>query len=60
MSAGRRPSHGRLPHLHYAFYPIALIIFGILLRTGVLHGAEDVGLTIVPAGIAGLMLVLAC
>ena len=24
--------------LHYAFYPIALIVFGILLRTGVLHG----------------------
>ena len=24
--------------LHYAFYPIALIVFGVLLRTGVLHG----------------------
>ena len=23
--------------LHYAFYPIALIIFGVLLRTGVLQ-----------------------
>ena len=26
--------------LHYAFYPLALIVFGVLLRTGVLHGQE--------------------
>jgi uncharacterized membrane protein YbhN (UPF0104 family) len=44
--------------LHYAFYPIALIIFGILLRTGVMSGAEDVELTVIPAAIAGLMLCL--
>ena len=43
--------------LHYAFYPIALIIFGILLRTGVLNGRDDVELTIVPAAVAGLLLV---
>jgi uncharacterized membrane protein YbhN (UPF0104 family) len=43
--------------LHYAFYPIALIIFGILLRTGVLNGEDSVELTIVPAGVAGLLLV---
>jgi uncharacterized protein (TIRG00374 family) len=44
--------------LHYAFYPIALIIFGILLRTGVLHGKASVELTIVPAGVAGVLLAL--
>jgi len=44
--------------LHYAFYPIALIVFGLLLRTGVLHGEDSVELTIIPAAIAGLMLVV--
>jgi uncharacterized protein (TIRG00374 family) len=44
--------------LHYAFYPLALILFGILLRTGVLHGKDSVELTIVPAAVAGLLLVL--
>ena len=44
--------------LHYAFYPLAIIVFGILLRTGVLHGEDSVELTIVPAGVAGLVLVL--
>jgi uncharacterized protein (TIRG00374 family) len=44
--------------LHYAFYPIALIACGILLRTGVVHGEDSVELTIVPAGIAGLLLVI--
>ena len=43
--------------LHYAFYPIALIVFGILLRTGVMNGEDSVELTIIPAGIAGLLLV---
>jgi uncharacterized protein (TIRG00374 family) len=43
--------------LHYAFYPIALIVCGILLRTGVVSGDSSVELTIVPAGIAGLMMV---
>ncbi|MFI5027658.1 MAG: YbhN family protein [Solirubrobacterales bacterium] len=43
--------------LHYAFYPIALIVFGILLRTGVMHGKGEVELTIVPAAVAGLLLV---
>ena len=36
--------------LHYAFYPIALIVFGILLRTGVMNGKDSVELTIIPAG----------
>jgi uncharacterized protein (TIRG00374 family) len=44
--------------LHYAFYPIALIIFGVLLRTGVLNGKASVELTIIPAGVAGLLLVI--
>ncbi|HEY5052362.1 MAG TPA: hypothetical protein VII45_03020, partial [Solirubrobacterales bacterium] len=44
--------------LHYAFYPIALIVFGILLRTGVLDGNRSVELTIIPAGVAGLLLAL--
>jgi uncharacterized protein (TIRG00374 family) len=43
--------------LHYAFYPIALIVFGVLLRTGVLNGADSVELTIVPAGVAGLLII---
>jgi uncharacterized protein (TIRG00374 family) len=44
--------------LHYVFYPIALILFGILLRTGVMNGKGSVELTIVPAGVAGLLLIL--
>jgi uncharacterized membrane protein YbhN (UPF0104 family) len=44
--------------LHYAFYPFALIVFGVLLRTGVLHGKGSVELTIVPAAVAGLVLLL--
>ena len=44
--------------LHYAFYPIALIVFGILLRTGVLNGKSSVELTIIPAAVAGLLLIL--
>jgi uncharacterized protein (TIRG00374 family) len=42
--------------LHYAFYPIALILFGILLRTGVMQGKGSVELTVVPAAVAGLLL----
>jgi uncharacterized protein (TIRG00374 family) len=44
--------------LHYAFYPLALIVFGVLLRTGVLNGEDSVELTIIPAAVAGLLLVL--
>ena len=44
--------------LHYAFYPIALIVFGILLRTGVMNGKGSVELTIVPAAVAGLLLIV--
>ncbi len=44
--------------LHYAFYPIALIVFGVLLRTGVLNGKDSIELTIIPAGVAGALLVI--
>jgi uncharacterized protein (TIRG00374 family) len=44
--------------LHYAFYPLALILFGVLLRTGVLHGKDSVELTVVPAAVAGLLLLI--
>jgi uncharacterized protein (TIRG00374 family) len=44
--------------LHYAFYPIALIVFGVLLRTGVLNGADSVELTVIPAAVAGLLLLI--
>jgi len=42
--------------LHYAFYPLAIILFGILLRTGVMHGESSIELTIIPAGVAGVLL----
>lgn len=44
--------------LHYLFYPLAIVIFGVLLRTGVLSGGTAVSLTIVPAGIAGVVMIL--
>ena len=44
--------------LQYVFYPIALIVFGVLLRTGVLPGKDSVELTIVPAAVAGLLLLV--
>ena len=44
--------------LHYIFYPVALITFGILLRTGVLPGKDSVELTIVPAAVAGFLLIV--
>jgi len=42
----------------YAIYMLALIVAGILLRTGVLHGENPVGLTIIPAAIAGGVIVV--
>lgn len=44
--------------LHYAFYPLALIVFGVLLRTGVLNGEHSVELTVIPAAVAGLLLIV--
>ncbi len=44
--------------LHYLFYPLAIVILGVLLRTGVLSGGTAVSLTIIPAAIAGLVMIL--
>lgn len=44
--------------LHYLFYPLAVLVFGILLGTGVLHGSTTVSLTFVPAGIALIVMLL--
>jgi len=44
--------------LTYVFYLGALIIFGVLLRTGVLPGDNPSGGTIVPAAVAGVVLAL--
>ncbi len=44
--------------LHYLFYPLAVVVFGVLLRTGILHGGTAVSLTIVPAAIAGVVMIL--
>ena len=45
--------------LQYTFYPLALIVFGILLRTHVLPGEDAIEVTVIPAAIAGAILVLA-
>jgi uncharacterized protein (TIRG00374 family) len=44
--------------LLYSFYALALVVFGVLLRTGVLHGSHPAGGTIIPAAIAGVLFVL--
>jgi uncharacterized protein (TIRG00374 family) len=44
--------------LQYVFYPLAVIVFGVLLRTGVLPGKSSVELTIIPAAIAGAALLI--
>jgi uncharacterized protein (TIRG00374 family) len=44
--------------LLYAVYMIALVAFGVLLRVGVLSGDSPAGLTIVPAAVAGSLLVV--
>jgi uncharacterized protein (TIRG00374 family) len=43
--------------LQYVFYPLALIVFGVLLRTGVMPGKASVELTIIPAAVSGLVLI---
>jgi uncharacterized protein (TIRG00374 family) len=45
--------------LLYSMYAYALIIFGVLLRTGVLPGDNPPGGTIVPAAFAAILLVVA-
>ena len=44
--------------LMYAVYTLALVLFGILLRTGVLPGPNPVGGTIVPAAVAGGVIIV--
>ena len=44
--------------LLYAVYMLALVVFGVLLRNGVLSGEHPVGLTIVPAAVAGALIVV--
>jgi uncharacterized protein (TIRG00374 family) len=44
--------------LLYSFYALSVIVFGILLRTGVLHGSHPTGGTIVPAAVSGLICIL--
>jgi uncharacterized protein (TIRG00374 family) len=42
--------------LLYAVYLLSLIVFGVLLSTGVLSGNAPAGLTIVPAAVAGVVI----
>ena len=42
----------------YSVYMVALIVFGILLRTGVLPGGGKVSTTIIPAALAGAAILL--
>jgi uncharacterized protein (TIRG00374 family) len=44
--------------LQYGVYMAAIVVCGIGLRTGVLSGSSDVALTIVPAVIAGLLIII--
>jgi uncharacterized protein (TIRG00374 family) len=44
--------------LLYTVYLSSLVVFGTLLRSGVLHGEEPVAGTIVPAALAGVALVI--
>jgi putative heme transporter len=44
--------------LMYGVYTLALVLFGVLLRTGVLPGDAPLGGTVVPAGISGGMIVV--
>jgi uncharacterized protein (TIRG00374 family) len=44
--------------LLYSFYLLALVVFGILLRTGVLPGEAPLSVTVIPAAIAGAALIL--
>jgi uncharacterized protein (TIRG00374 family) len=44
--------------LLYAVYISAVIVFGVLLRTGVLHGESPLELTVIPAIIAGFVIAL--
>ncbi len=45
--------------LLYTVYPVSLILFGVLLRAGVLGGEAPVAGTIVPAAVAGVVILFA-
>jgi uncharacterized membrane protein YbhN (UPF0104 family) len=56
---GRREAGRRMVAflaLQYVFYPVALIVCGVLLRTGVVPGKDSIELTVIPAGVAGALL----
>jgi uncharacterized protein (TIRG00374 family) len=42
----------------YSFYLLALVVFGTLLRTGVLPGEAPLSVTVIPAAFAGAALIL--
>jgi uncharacterized protein (TIRG00374 family) len=44
--------------LQYSVYLAALVIFGILLRTGVLPGAAPLSMTVIPAALAGAAIIV--
>jgi uncharacterized protein (TIRG00374 family) len=44
--------------LLYSVYLLALLVFGVLLGTGVLHGDHPVGGTIIPAAVGGVLLLV--
>jgi putative heme transporter len=44
--------------LLYAVYLLTVIVDGILLETGVLHGSDPVALTIIPAAVAGAVILV--
>jgi uncharacterized protein (TIRG00374 family) len=44
--------------LLYSFYALSVIVFGVLLRTGVLHGSHPTGGTIVAAAVSGVLVIL--
>jgi uncharacterized protein (TIRG00374 family) len=44
--------------LQYSVYLVALVVFGILLRTGVLPGEAPLSVTIIPAALAGAAIVI--
>ena len=44
--------------LLYSIYLLALVVFGVLLRTGVLPGGAPLSVTLIPAAIAGVAIIL--
>ena len=44
--------------LLYSIYLLALVVFGVLLRTGVLPGGAPLSVTLIPAAIAGVAIIV--